>query len=294
MAYTQVATDSCKFIAGRCIPSPNKVAIVLHEYDGDLSSLDNEILSHANAPTNPAVAYAPHTSFHYGVEGQTVHQYVKEDDTALSHGNPATFASSWTLPTVYPGVNPDCYTVNIAVSTGQATQGINCAPGENNYPDALVDTLTALVCDIARRNNVSPDAVHIVRHNSELDDFDFASFLTDVIACVNATITSQANDYVCDALKTFPAGAPVNVIGFDSNGNCVQGIPNEGTPFRVIQALVIGANTITHNLGYSPVMVEVRDNVTGSEIAVRVTGETATTTTIDASVVVAAARITIR
>ncbi|MGL5736911.1 MAG: hypothetical protein ACRCYS_18760 [Beijerinckiaceae bacterium] len=63
--------------------------------------------------------------------------------------------------------------------------------------------------------------------------------------------------------------------------------------FRVIQPLVAGNNVIAHPLGLSPVEVEVRNNATGAEIAVRVVAESLTSVTINVPVAVAAARISI-
>lgn len=62
---------------------------------------------------------------------------------------------------------------------------------------------------------------------------------------------------------------------------------------RVAQPLVAGNNVITHNLGFSPVEVEVRNNATGAEIAVRVVAETINSVTIFVPVAVASARISI-
>ena len=49
---------------------------------------------------------------------------------------------------------------------------------------------------------------------------------------------------------------------------------------RIVQPLVAGSNVITHNLGFVPTEVEIRDNITGDEISLRVTAETATTVTL--------------
>lgn len=62
---------------------------------------------------------------------------------------------------------------------------------------------------------------------------------------------------------------------------------------RVSQPLVAGNNVITHNLGFGPVEVEVRNNSTGAEIAVRVIAETINSVTIFVPVAVASARISI-
>lgn len=60
---------------------------------------------------------------------------------------------------------------------------------------------------------------------------------------------------------------------------------------RVTQPLVAGNNIVTHNLGFSPVEVEVRNASTGAEIAVRVIAETVNNVTIFVPVAVASARI---
>lgn len=62
---------------------------------------------------------------------------------------------------------------------------------------------------------------------------------------------------------------------------------------RVTQPLVAGNNVITHNLGLSPVEVEVRNAATGAEIAVRVVAETINTVTINIPVAVASARVSV-
>lgn len=268
-----VATE--KFTAGRCLVPPNKLAIVLHEYDGDLSQLDNEMLNCADAPMNPTVAYDKHTSFHYGVAGAITHQFVSENDTAWAHGNPASFSPSWTLPTVYPGVNPDCYTINIAVSTGQAGLSLNCAPGANNYDGQTLQTLVNLVCDIAIRNSIAPDTVHIVRHGNELADMDFTAFLTAVTTCVNAPVVSPAaNDYICDQLKDFPIGSVNQVVGFDLAGNCVKGaIPGGGSPTTFLYTAPAPGlvHVVNHGLGFNYPNFQVYDaagNAIGSAVSV--------------------------
>jgi hypothetical protein len=62
---------------------------------------------------------------------------------------------------------------------------------------------------------------------------------------------------------------------------------------RVTQPLVAGNNVITHNLGFSPVEVEVRNAATGAIITARVIAETLNNITLFVPVAVASARITI-
>lgn len=62
---------------------------------------------------------------------------------------------------------------------------------------------------------------------------------------------------------------------------------------RVVQPLVAGINVIVHNLGFSPVQVQVWNNSTGSAISVRVVAESTSSVTISVPVAVAMARINI-
>jgi hypothetical protein len=62
---------------------------------------------------------------------------------------------------------------------------------------------------------------------------------------------------------------------------------------RVSQPLVAGNNVITHNLGFGPVEVEVRNNLNGAIVTARVVAETINTVTINVAVAVASARISI-
>lgn len=73
-------------------------------------------------------------------------------------------------------------------------------------------------------------------------------------------------------------------------GEC--GVSEKNDVFRVVQSLSPGANTITHNLGFLPSEVEVRNNSTGAQLSVRITNETSTAVTIFVPVAVVA-RITI-
>ena len=61
--------------------------------------------------------------------------------------------------------------------------------------------------------------------------------------------------------------------------------------FRVVQPLVAGNNVITDNAGFTSRQIEVRNNVTGAEIAVRVIAESTNSFTIFTPVAVASARI---
>jgi hypothetical protein len=63
--------------------------------------------------------------------------------------------------------------------------------------------------------------------------------------------------------------------------------------FRVVQPLVAGNNVITHNFGFAPVEVEVRNNANGAIITATVVAESTNSVTIFVPVAVASARISV-
>lgn len=65
------------------------------------------------------------------------------------------------------------------------------------------------------------------------------------------------------------------------------------TTYRVVRALPAGATVITHNLERVAVIVQIRDHISGVEIAVRVTDETLTTITLRLPTARANVRITV-
>ena len=123
-----------------------------------------------------------------------------------------------------------------------------------------------------------------------------------IIALVNPTSTIKTVGSYTNLSGAVVTSIPANSsIILQSNGTVWRQIVGGGTSgvtlqkFRVVQALVLGNNTITHSLALAstPVMVEVRDNKTGAIITARVVTETANTTVIDVGAAVASARITI-
>jgi hypothetical protein len=63
--------------------------------------------------------------------------------------------------------------------------------------------------------------------------------------------------------------------------------------FRVVQPLAAGNNVITHNFGFAPVEVEVRNNATGAIITATVVAESTNSVTIFVPVAVASARVSL-
>lgn len=203
------------FTPGRCGPGQS-VAIVLHEYDQAFESLDAQALRCiAPVPNNPQSARV-HSSFHYGINDCQIHQYVADSDTAWAFANGG--ATGWSLPSIYPGVAPDCYTINIAVVTGVLGLNGNCEPKPNNYSPLQLQCLAKLICALAVQYNIAPDATHVWRHGLELADLPFADLMTAVNACINAPDDLSGIDDLCEDISQMPLGTLANdtlLVGAD-------------------------------------------------------------------------------
>ena len=122
-------------------------AIVIHVMDGSLSGTD----AWFNDP-------ASSVSAHYGIGTDgTVHQYVKEDDTAFHAGT--VVKPAW--PEIRKDaqgrfVNPNLYTIGIE----HAGWGTKTDP----WPPSQRAASIALVREIAARWNIGLDARHIIPH----------------------------------------------------------------------------------------------------------------------------------
>ena len=131
------------------------VAIVLHTMVGTLAGCDNYFASKGSA-----------VSAHYGIglDG-TIHQYVREEDTAWANGLKWT-GSSWqtpggvdVVPTALvvknrPGVNPNLYTISIEHEGNPDTP----------VTKAMWDASVKLARDICERWNITKDRLHIIGH----------------------------------------------------------------------------------------------------------------------------------
>lgn len=71
----------------------------------------------------------------------------------------------------------------------------------------------------------------------------------------------------------------------------VQSVQND--VMRLVQPLIAGINVLTHNFGFAPVEVEVRNNANGAIISAQVVAESTNTVTIFVPVAIASARISL-
>jgi N-acetyl-anhydromuramyl-L-alanine amidase AmpD len=116
--------------------------IVIHISAGSLTSMTNWF----STPGSQASA-------HYGIgKDGTILQYVEEDKKAWSNGNIKNPSAKAVLSR--PGINPNLYTLSIE-NEGQDLQ---------YAPQVQIDTLCALIKDIAGRWNIPLDREHIIGH----------------------------------------------------------------------------------------------------------------------------------
>jgi hypothetical protein len=185
---------------GRCSPGV-PLAIVLHEVDLPIESIDGD----ANFIQ---YAQANHTSFHYAISDCVIHQYVQVADTAWSF-SPTADLSPWAVAVANAGINPNCYTINIAVSTGSTTStSSNCPRPDNFYSLNTKRCLAQLLCWLAEQNNIALDADHIWRHELELVDMPLADIIALAIECQNAPPIDPdpTLDSLCDQLAAMTTG----------------------------------------------------------------------------------------
>lgn len=228
------------FTAGRCPPGTIQ-AIVLHEYKGTLEQLDAEMRT--CDPNEPRC----HASFHYGIDNCNIHQYVLDANTAWSIqcpavddcgdpvtdpcGNPENLCCvppTWPPAAGNPGVDPNCYTLNIAVAVGSAAVG-PCV-GNTNYSVQTIQCLANLICYLLFTYSI-PNTVNTVwRHNDELEDLPY-SLLAD---CIDECLTAPAPPIsgLCRQIFDLPVAVPPVTATFPFydpvSNTCGRGIPPGG------------------------------------------------------------------
>lgn len=206
MAITQ--TPTILFTAGRACTGP--LAVVLHQYDSGLGMLDSEM---ARCPRRkPAQSPGCHTSFHYGVDGCIVHQYVANADTAWGFGvtpptcpppvcppNPCESCTGETVdqyqtdldgnPPVLPPfvLGPDG-TVNCGVLHVALATGINPSSGCCHFLEnaQAYGCYVKSLCQIFQLAGLIPSQTTLLVHCEELPCLDIDQLILDILACINA------------------------------------------------------------------------------------------------------------
>lgn len=202
------------------------IAIVLHEVDEHIEALNNRMDSCCGDDPDC------HTSFHYGVgQNGSIYNWVDPLNTAWAfdpvNTDPSCGLCGWNLGTQEgTSVNPNYYTINIAVSTGVVgfTQRSLNQLSQNNYSEDQYNSLVRLVGWLADTFGIVVNQNNIWRHCDELDDFPggccsscntYSDFLEDVQECIDYTESLLPG--ICSAICDSPLleGNPTFIFGTD-------------------------------------------------------------------------------
>lgn len=172
-------------VTGRCAPGQVPLTIVLHEVDVPLQTLDAQIQGVTCDPDECGL----HTSFHYGVSGAIIHNYVNPADQSCSFADPLD----------------NCTTINIAVVTGvTATIPGGCFAPNNAYGETTLDSLCHLIAWLMQTYNLPITAV--VRHLKELKDLPWDKLVCCIDEVLNEPVPVPP---ICITLNALP---PASVV----------------------------------------------------------------------------------
>ena len=194
-------------------------AIILHEINESAGQVDGRMQT---ALTHVGLA---HQSYHYAVDASAIRAYVPITDAVYAIADTDTM-SPWTIAAANPGIDPDLYTVNVAVLIGTANLPNPCLPGcGREYPPTLLTNLQDLLAYIAEEAGLDLETPNIVwKHGTELCDLDLEPLLLPI-----EEPDPGQSDWLCDRLADLPVGQsdPTAVVGTD----CVA-----YTPAQVVEA----------------------------------------------------------
>ena len=206
MNITQIYTHPSRYKPRGTQPP---VAIILHEVNEPLGALG------ARIGTNLINALKPtaHQSYHYALDGAAVHAFVDPAQAARALDD-AEVLVDWTPQAGFPGVDPDLYTINIAVIVGSAPIGDNlCIPCcGREYPAITMWNLRRLLHSIAAEYDISLADDMLWLHNDELCDI-----CLDDLRIPPEIVTPGEEDWLCDRLADLPVGDtdPIALVGAD-------------------------------------------------------------------------------
>lgn len=198
---------SILFTTGRACAGP--LAVVLHQYSSGIEMLDSE-MDRCPRP-KPAQSPGCHTSFHYGVDGCTIHQYVSPANTAWGFGvtpptcpepicppDPCESCTGVTAdqyqpdldgnPPVLPGwaAGPDgtvnCAVLHVAVAGGALVGADGCCRFLSD-PQAYSCFVRSLA-QIFVLNSLTPSQTTLLVHCGELPCIDIDQLVIDVLAYI--------------------------------------------------------------------------------------------------------------
>ncbi len=171
-------------------------AIILHEINESAGQVDGRMQT---ALTHVGLA---HQSYHYAVDASAIRAYVPITDAVYAIADTDTM-SPWTIAAANPGIEPDLYTVNVAVLIGAAPMSNPCVPGcERTYPAQLLQNLQRLLSMIGIAASIDITDTEIVwRHGTELCDLDVEPLLEPI-----EPLDPGQEDWLCDRLAALPLG----------------------------------------------------------------------------------------
>lgn len=204
MNITQIYTHPSRYLSrGAHLPT----AIILHEVNEPLASVSSRM------GTNLINALKPlaHQSYHYAVEGAAVHAYVTPAQAARALADAETL-TGWTPQ--LPGIDPDLYTLNIAVIVGAAPMGDNlCIPCcGREYPVITMFNLRRLIHQLAETYDIDVSGNLLWLHGDELCDI-----CLDDLRIPPEIVTPGEEDWLCDRLGELPISTepPAALVGAD-------------------------------------------------------------------------------
>lgn len=185
------------------------VAIILHEVNEPLGALGSRIGTNLINALKPTA----HQSYHYAVDGAAVHSFVDPAMAARALGD-TEILTGWSVQAGFVGVDPDKYTINIAVIVGSAPIGDNlCIPCcGREYSPVMMWNLRRLIHQLAEDYEIDVSGDSLWLHNDELCDI-----CLDDLRIPPEIVTPGEEDWLCDRLADLPIGdtEPIALVGSD-------------------------------------------------------------------------------
>ena len=195
MNITQIYTHPSRYKPRGTQPP---VAIILHEVNEPLGALG------ARIGTNLINALKPtaHQSYHYALDGAAVHAFVDPAQAARALDDTEVL-TGWTPQAGFPGLDPDLYTLNIAVIVGSAPIGDNlCIPCcGREYSQVMMWNLRRLLHQLATEYEIDVSGDLLWLHGDELCDI-----CLDDLRIPPEVVTPGEEDWLCDRLAEMPVG----------------------------------------------------------------------------------------
>lgn len=174
-------------------------SIILHEINAAAAYIDSMMQGELVAQQ----AALGHQSFHFVVDETAIRSYMATTEAAFAIPDGDTM-TGWSIAAGHPGIDPDLYTINIAVAIGQAPYHADpCQPGcGRTYPPQLLINLQALLNYIGEEEGIDITDTDVVwRHGSELCDLNLAPLLDPV-----EPPTPGWSDWFCDKARALQPG----------------------------------------------------------------------------------------